>query len=242
MNSKVALITGSGKRLGKEIALSLANNGFTVIVNYNKSQKEANSLISKIVKNKNNGIAIKADVTKKNEVENLFKSIIKKFGRIDVLINNAAIFEKVRFEDLNEKVWDKSIDTNLKSCFLCSKEFFRYTKKQKNGRIINISSTGGYRPFKNYLPYCVSKAGLIMLTKCLAKELAPNILVNSIAPGLIQFSEKEEDLQKILNIDKIPLKRYAKPEEITELVLYLVNSGTYITGHTFIVDGGKILN
>jgi 3-oxoacyl-[acyl-carrier protein] reductase len=242
MDSKVVLITGSAKRLGKGIALSLSSKGFTVVINYNKSQKEADSLIRQILREKGSAIAVKADVTRKEDVGNLFKSIIKKFGRIDVLINNAAIFEKVRFEDLNEKIWDKSINTNLKSCFLCSKEFFRYTKRQKSGRIINISSTGGYMPLKNYLPYCVSKAGLIMLTKCLAKEMAPNILVNSIAPGLIQFNEEIEDLQNILNIEKIPLKRYAKPEEITDLVLFLVNSGTYITGHTFIVDGGRILN
>jgi 3-oxoacyl-[acyl-carrier protein] reductase len=242
MNQKVALITGAGKRLGREIAILLSENGYSVVINYLKSGKEAKEIEKKIVGNGSLAIAIKADITRQEEVSYLFKKAVNKFGRIDVLINNAAIFEKIKIENLDEKKWDKTIDTNLKSCFLCSIEAFRYMKKQNSGRIINISSIGGFSPFKNYLPYCVSKAGVIMLTKCLAKEMAPNILVTGIAPGMIRFSENEKDLKNILNIEKIPLKRYAEPGEISDLVLFLAKSGTYITGQTYIIDGGKILN
>jgi NAD(P)-dependent dehydrogenase (short-subunit alcohol dehydrogenase family) len=242
MDSKVALITGSGKRLGREIALALSGNGYNVVVNYLKSSKEAKDLVKEISKGGSSAISIKADVTKSSEVKRLYKQVIGKYGRVDVLINNAAIFEKTSMGFLNEKKWQKTIDTNLKSCFLCSMEAFKYMKKQKTGRIINISSIGGYRPFKNYLPYCVSKAGVIMLTECLAKEMAPDIIVNGIAPGMIQFSEESKKLNEILNIEKIPLKRYGKPKDLTDLILFLINSGSYITGQTVIVDGGKVLN
>jgi 3-oxoacyl-[acyl-carrier protein] reductase len=237
---KVALITGAAKRLGKEIAIWLADNDFNIVINYLNSDRQAKDLVKYINNSGGSAISIQSDISKGSGVSDLFKDAFKKFGRIDVLINNAAIFKKFETEKLKEKDWDQTIDTNLKSCFLCSMEAIKYMKKQEGGKIINISSLGGIKPYKGYLPYCVSKAGVIMLTKSLAKEFAPDILINSIAPGMIEFNEKLDKHKP--DIDKIPLKRYASPKDIIDLIQYLVISSKYITGQTFIIDGGRILN
>jgi NAD(P)-dependent dehydrogenase (short-subunit alcohol dehydrogenase family) len=241
LKDKVAMVTGSAKRLGREIVLSLAGSGYITVINYLSSKGEAKQLEKEILDSGNLAISIKADIRRPVEVKSMFNSIIKKFGHIDLLVNNAGVFEKIEFDNLDEKAWNKTIDTNLKSVFLCSIEASKYMKKEGQGRIINISSLGGFRPFKNYLPYSVSKAGVIMLTQCLAKELSPEIMVNSIAPGMIEFPDERKKISKILKSEKIPLRKYGIPKDITDTVMFLADSAKYITGQTFIVDGGKIL-
>jgi NAD(P)-dependent dehydrogenase (short-subunit alcohol dehydrogenase family) len=241
LKDKVALVTGSAKRLGREIVLALAEAGYVTVINYLSSKSEAKQLEKEIIDSGKLAITIKADVSKSMDVRSMFNSIIKKFGHIDLLINNAGVFEKIPFNELDEKAWNKTIDTNLKSSFLCSLEASKYMYKDGGGKIINISSLGGFRPFKNYLPYSVSKAGVIMLTKCLAKELSPDIAVNSIAPGMIEFPDERKKIRKILKSEKIPMRKYGIPKDITDLILFLADSANYITGQTFIVDGGKIL-
>jgi NAD(P)-dependent dehydrogenase (short-subunit alcohol dehydrogenase family) len=235
---KVALVTGGAKRLGREICLSLAVNGYDVAFTYLTSVKDSIITENDLKALGINSLRIKADLTKSKDVKTFFASSCEKLGKPDVLINNASIFTRTPFNFLKEDMFDRIMDANLKSYYLCSLEAAKYMKK--GGRIINISSLGGIKPYKNYLPYSVSKAGVIMLTKCLALELAPKILVNSIAPGILEMPH-EKKKQHLPSKEKIPLKKYGDPNEITNFILSLINS-EYITGQVFLIDGGKVLN
>jgi len=236
---KVAFVTGGAKRLGKNICLALAAEGYDIAFSYLKSEKE-----SVLTEKGLNSLGIKtfrmrADLTKKKDIQKFFSNAQKKLGKPSVLVNNASIFKRTPYKKLNAEIFEQTIDTNLKSYYLCALEAAKLMKNN-GGRIINISSLGGIRPYKHYLPYSVSKAGVIMLTKCLALELAPDILVNSIAPGVLELPE-EKKKQHLPPKEKIPLGKYGSPDEITNFILYLINS-QYITGQVFLIDGGKVLN
>lgn len=234
---QVALITGSAGRLGRELALGLAKNGFNICINYNKSKTEAQKLASKIeVSFRKSVLLVKADISKVGQIEAMMKQIVNKFGHLDLLVNNASVFIKSRVEETTEEIWDKSLNTNLKGAFFCSKIAAKHMSKKRGGTIINIASLGGIKPFANYIPYSVSKAGLIMLTKCLAKSLAPHILVNAIAPGTIEFENEKSNRN-----EKILLKDYTKASEITELVVFLATKNKHITGQIISVDSGNSL-
>ena len=182
---------------------------------------------------------IKTDITKPEEIKKLIRFSYKEFKRIDVLVNNAAIFQKSNLQTTTEKIWDTTFATNLKSIFFTAKEIVPVFRKQGKGHIINIASVGGIEAWKNYLPYSIAKAGVIHLTKILAKEFAPCAQVNAIAPGIISFENEEgENISDKLK-KKIPLHHFGTPDDISSLVVFLVTSGKYITGQTFIVDGGK---
>lgn len=237
---KTAVITGGARRLGRQICISLAESGFNVCFTYLNSVKDSLITERKIRSFGVEAFRNKVDLTKKSDIENFFIAVHKQFGNIDVLINNASVFERTPYDILDEDIFDRIIDTNLKSYYLCSIEAAKYMNRNKYGRIINISSLGGTKPYKNYLPYSVSKAGVDMLTKCLAVELAPNILVNSIAPGILKMPG-ELRKEHLPPKDKIPLKKYGSPDEITNFILSLINS-EYITGQVLLIDGGKVLN
>jgi len=239
ISSKNIIVTGGAKRLGKEICLFLAKKGYNIGFSYLTSEKEAILIENKIKKYNVNVFKYKADLTKVEDIKNFFSYSYQRFKNIDVLINNASIFYRTPIDSLNEEIFDKTINTNLRSYYLCSLEVVKYMSKKRGGKIINISSLGGEKPYKNYLPYSVSKAGVNMLTKCLALELAPNILVNGIAPGIIDF-KNEPNSNFLPSVDKIPLMKYVSPDEITNFIYYLINS-KYITGQVFLIDGGKIL-
>ena len=240
-SNPVAIITGGAKRLGREISYALAVAGFDVVISYRTSQKDAATVLKLIESVGRKCYILKANVTHIVDVKKIISTALQKFGRIDILINNAAIFPKSNLTTTTEKIWDKTFSTNLKSIFLTSKEVAPVFKKQNCGQIINLSSVGGIEAWKNHLPYSVAKAGVIHLTKILAKELAPFVRVNSVAPGLIYFeNENANDISKKM-VKKIPLQRQGKPEDISSLIVYLATTARYITGQTFIVDGGKTL-
>ncbi len=240
MDKKVALVTGSGRRLGRQIAIALAEAGFDIVVNYNQSGDEAKKTLQRIKELGRDVIAIKADITKSNQVKKMIEKAIEKFGQIDVLVNNAAIFPKpVKFWEITDELWDYVIDTNLKGQFLCSREVVKFMLERKKGKIINIASLGGLQVWTEHIAYNVAKAGLIMLTKAMAKALAPYITVNAIAPGTIIIPGEESGEIKHIPEHKIPLKRYGKPSDITDLVVFLATKGDYITGQVIPVDGGR---
>jgi NAD(P)-dependent dehydrogenase (short-subunit alcohol dehydrogenase family) len=238
--SKTALVTGGARRLGREICKALAANGFNVAFTYLTSERESLATEKSLKTKGIDVLRFHADLTSREDVCSFFKAAYDKFGNPDVLINNASIFERTPLDTLNEDMFNKTINTNLKSYYLCSLEAAKYMKKQKSGKIINISSLGGTKPYKNYLPYSVSKAGVDMLTKCLALELAPHILVNSVAPGILKMPG-EIRTEYLPLTERIPLERYGFPVEITNFILSLINS-EYITGQVFLIDGGKVLN
>lgn len=238
---KIILITGASRGIGRDIAKTLSKDSNNmVIANYNKSEKEAIELKENL---KNEGIdidIIKADVSKRNETKEMMQEVLNKYGKIDVLINNAGISQYKLFNDITDEEWDNIINTNLKSAFMVTQEAVRNMINNKEGCIINISSIWGVAGASMEVAYSTSKAGLIGLTKSLAKELGPsNIRVNAIAPGIIntgmnnRFSEDE--LQSIK--DEIPLEKIGNTADITKCVKWLIED-SYTTGQVISINGG----
>jgi 3-oxoacyl-[acyl-carrier protein] reductase/pteridine reductase len=244
LTGKVALVTGAGKRIGRSVALRLASDGADVVVNYLRSQQDAGAVTAEIRALGRRAVAIRADVSRKAEVDEMFAAVDREFDRLDVLVNNAGIFFHAKFEDLTEEQWDGILAVNLKSQMLCAQAAAPIMRRNKSagddaakGRIINIASLGGLLPWPGYTHYCVSKAGVIMLTRCLARALAPEILVNAIAPGTIQFPDEAPDEDYIR---RVPLHRTGTGEDIAEAVAFLVRSD-FVTGQVIPVDGGGTL-
>lgn len=236
---KVAIVTGASKGIGREIAKTLSQNGIKVIANYNKSEAKAQEL-----KNENPEIDIfKADVSNRNEVKNMVNYVISKYGKIDILINNAGISETKLFTDVTDEDWNKIINNNLYSAFCTTQEILPNMIHNKNGCIINISSVWGMVGSSCESIYSISKAGLDAMTKSLAKELGPsNIRVNSIAPGFIDTDmNKEYSTDDINNIkSETPLGTIGKPENISACVNWLIND-SFTTGQIISINGGWII-
>ncbi|MBI5020988.1 MAG: SDR family oxidoreductase [Ignavibacteriales bacterium] len=238
-NNKVAIVTGGGKRLGRAIAIALAENGFNVVVNYNKSLSGALETVNLIKERGTEAFPLKADISKKTDVNRLVNSTIKKFGRIDLLVNNSGIFTESSLLKTSQEIWDNTIDINLKGSFLCAQAVAPIMLKQKGGKIINISSVGGLIGWTNYFSYSISKAGVIMLTRLLAKELAPYVQVNTIAPGFIAIRESDKNNEFKMPKKKILLQKYGNIKDITDMVTYLSTKSEYITGQVIPIDGGR---
>ena len=234
---QVALVTGAAKRIGRSIALRLAADGADLVVNYATSKSEADEVVREIEALGRRAVAIQGNVSRRSEVEVLFAAAIEKFGRLDILVNNAGMFFPVEFADITDEQWDRIMDTNLKAQFLCAQAAAPIMKQQGRGRIINLSSLGGILAWPKFTHYCVSKAGVIMLTRCLARALAPEILVNSVAPGTIQFPGElpDEDYTR-----RVPLHRVGGGDDIADAVAYLTTAD-FVTGQVLVVDGGRAL-
>jgi NAD(P)-dependent dehydrogenase (short-subunit alcohol dehydrogenase family) len=236
---RVALVTGAAKRIGRSVALRLASEGADLIVSYRSSKAEADEVVAQIAAMGRRAVAVRADVAKREEVTALFAAVQKEFGRLDILVNNAGMFFPAKFEELTEEQWDRILDTNLKSQFLCSQAAAPMLRRSGHGRIINFASLGGLLAWPAYTHYCVSKAGVIMLTRCLARALAPEITVNAIAPGTISFPGDAPELAEDF-IRRAPLHRTGTAEDIEDAVVFLAESG-FVTGQVIVVDGGRIL-
>lgn len=234
---KVAVVTGAGVRIGRSIALKLAEMGADVAVNYRQSKAEAEEVAQKITAAKRRALVIQADVSVAADVRRMMAAVERGFGRLDILVNNAGIFFPADFEELTEEQWDRILNVNLKSQFLCSQAAAPLLRQNPPGRIINISSLGGLLAWPKFTHYCVSKAGSIMLTRCLARALAPEILVNSVAPGTIQFPGEPPDEDYVR---RAPLRRTGTGEDIAEAVAYLATAD-FVTGQVLAVDGGRAL-
>ncbi len=236
---RVALVTGAARRVGRSIALRLAAEGAAVVVNYRTSKAEAEQVAREITSSGRRALAWRADVARRDEVNRMFAAVEHDFGRLDILVNNAGMFSPAPFEQLTEEQWDSILDSNLKSQFLCSQAAAPLLKRSGRGAIINISSIGGLLAWPKYTHYCVSKAGVIMLTRCLARALAPEITVNSVAPGTISFSGDLPELEKDY-VRRAPLGRMGRGEDIAGAVAFLARS-EFITGQILVVDGGRTL-
>jgi NAD(P)-dependent dehydrogenase (short-subunit alcohol dehydrogenase family) len=234
---QVALITGAAKRIGRSIALRLAADGADIVVNYATSKPEADTLVAEIKSAGRRAIAVQADVSHRLDVQKLFSAAENEFERLDILVNNAGTFFPAKFEELTEEQWDHILNVNLKSQFLCAQSAAPIMKRQGRGRIINLSSLGGLLAWPAYTHYCVSKAGSIMLTRCLARALGPEILVNSVAPGTIQFPGEPPDQEYIR---RVPLHHTGTGADIAQAVAYLATAD-FVTGQILVVDGGRSL-
>jgi NAD(P)-dependent dehydrogenase (short-subunit alcohol dehydrogenase family) len=233
----IVLITGSGRRLGKGLALEFAALGYDIILHYKKSEKLAELTFNEI---KSLGVRcykIEGDVRDFDKMKSEFNNAVNAVGHPDILINNAAIYPKSKnLSDTNLEIWDSVIDINLKSYFTLSKLFAE--NAVKGSRIINIASLGAFSIWKGRIPYNVSKAGVIQLTKALAKDLAPDISVNSVSPGTIFIPNEPPDEEIKLDIDKIPMKRYGLIKDVFDAVYFFATASIYITGQNLNVDGG----
>jgi 3-oxoacyl-[acyl-carrier protein] reductase len=246
LSGKVALITGSARGIGKAIALELASHGVNIVINDILTKNEIDKTLREIKKSGNMVIGIKADITVFDEVDRMVKEIISKFGKIDILINNAGITRDSYLIRMKEEDWDEVIKINLKGTFNCSKAVAKYMMRQKStDKIVNISSVIGVVGNIGQVNYAASKAGIIGLTKSMAKELAiRNINVNAIAPGFIETDMTKKLPEKVIQDlqQHIPLKRLGAVEDIAKVVYFLVSdAANYITGQVINVDGGMVM-
>ena len=240
---KTALITGATSGIGKATALALASQGATVIVNYARSSDAAEEVVGEITSAGGKAIAIGADVSQGDQVDAMVKQTKKEFGKIDILVNNAGITRDTLLLRMKPEDWQAVINLNLTGVFLCCKAVSKFMLKQRGGRIINISSVAGVMGNPGQANYSAAKAGVIGLTKTLAKEFASRgVTVNAVAPGFIA-TDMTEGLEAEGILQAIPLNRYGKPEEIADMITFLAGStaSNYITGQVFNVDGGMVI-
>jgi len=241
LKGKTVLVTGSAKRVGKAIALTLARCGAHLIINYQRSRSEAEDAVQEIEKFGVRALAVRANVSVVSDVQAMIRQAVQYFSRLDVLVNNAAVFYPTPFDRLTEKDWDEMININLKGSFLCAKYAADEMLKSGGGKIINIADWSGIRPYVDYLPYCVSKSGVIALTKALAVTLAPTIQVNCVAPGPVMLPQDFTEKDRAEVLTKTPLKRTGSPEDIANTVKFLIEGSDFITGAMIAVDGGRLI-
>ncbi|MCL5026023.1 MAG: glucose 1-dehydrogenase [Chloroflexi bacterium] len=240
---KVALVTGSATGIGRAIALALASEGADIVVNYSKSQAEADATAAAVRELGRRAAVIRADVGQMAEIRALVEAAVVELGRIDMLVNNAGFTVFVPFADLDgvsEADWDRIFAVNLRGQFFCAQAVAPIMRRQGSGCIINVASTAGLRASGSSIPYACSKAGVVMLTACLARALAPQIRVNALAPGLAdtRWNAGAPPGAWDGRIEATPLKRIAKPQDVAQAALFLAASADFITGQTIVVDGG----
>jgi 3-oxoacyl-[acyl-carrier protein] reductase/pteridine reductase len=232
LSNRVIVVTGAAKRIGRVIALRLAQEGARVVIHYNESEEEAR----KTAEECGNAPLYSANLSKVGEIEALFDHILQDCGRIDGLVNNAARFTRIDPLEVKEADWDFIHDINLKATFFCCQQAARHMIAGDGGKIVNISSLGAIKPWAHHAHYCASKAGVVMLTRALAKAWAPKISVNTVAPGVIPFGEPDERVKRL--IAATPACRAGTPEEIADAVMYFLTATNFVTGQMIAVDGG----
>ena len=241
LDGRVVLVTGGARRLGRAIALALARRRARVAVSYRTSAREARETVEALERLGAEALAVRADLARAGEVRRLIERVGQRFGRLDVLINSAAAFDRTPFGALSERDWDRALDANLKGPFLCALYASRLMRAHGGGKIINLADWAGVRPYRDYLPYCVSKAGVIGLTKALAKELAPAIQVNAVAPGPILPPAGMSRSARERIARRVPLGRWGSPQDIVNTVLFLLEGTDFMTGSVVFVDGGQLI-
>ena len=230
--TKTVLVTGAAKRIGRAIALRLYEEGYRVAIHYSTSEQEARATAEEC----GSAELFRADLEKVDDIYRMFRDVENRLGTLYGLVNNAARFRRANPLELSEADWDFIHNVNLKATFFCCQQGALLMKKSGGGRIVNISSLGGIRPWDMYAHYCASKAGVNMLTRALSKAFAPEISVNSVAPGVILSSPEEPRTQDM--IAATPAKRSGTPDEVAGAVLYFLNATNFITGQVLAVDGG----
>ncbi|WP_154481644.1 3-oxoacyl-[acyl-carrier-protein] reductase [Anaerosalibacter bizertensis] len=245
LKEKNALVTGGSRGIGRATAIELSKEGANVIITYNSNEEKAKEVIKEVEKNGVKGLAIKADVSSEEDVKSMMKTIKSQFDSIDVLVNNAGVTKDNLLIRMKSEDWDKVINTNLKGVYLCTKAVVRGMMKKRHGKIVNIASVVGISGNAGQGNYSASKAGVIGFTKSIAKELGSRgINVNGVAPGFVETDMTEvlsEDIKE-QSLKLIPLNRFAKPEDIANVVVFLCSEkANYITGQIINVDGGMLM-
>ncbi|MFZ5827992.1 MAG: 3-oxoacyl-[acyl-carrier-protein] reductase [Bacillota bacterium] len=240
--NRVAIVTGASGGIGRAIAAALAAEGAAVVVNYARNAQAAEELVSSLTEAGGQAMAVQADISTSEGAETLVKATTERFGKVDILVNNAGITRDTLLMRMKEEDWDAVLDTNLKGVFLCTKAVTRPMMKARFGRIINIGSVSGLLGVPGQANYSAAKAGLIGLTRSVARELGSrNITVNAVVPGAIDAGMLHElnEEQRASYLKQIPLERFGRPEEVAAAVVFLAGPGAeYITGQTLAIDGG----
>lgn len=247
LRDKVAVVTGSSQGIGRSIALAFAGEGAAVTVDYRSHPEEAEEVVEQIKDSGGRAISVQADVSNPEDIKSLLDKTVEEFGRLDIMVNNAGMEEKMPFLETPLEVWNRTISVNLTGAWIgCQEAAKRMVERGEGGRIINVSSVHENLPMPTNSPYCAAKGGLRMLMRTIAVELAPHeITVNNIAPGAIEtpinedLKDNPDQMQELLS--EIPLGRIGQPEEVAALALYLAsNEAAYVTGSTFTIDGGMM--
>jgi NAD(P)-dependent dehydrogenase (short-subunit alcohol dehydrogenase family) len=240
---ETCLITGGAQRLGRFSALALARAGADVAITFRNSASEAKQTVIDLASFGGRAFALKCDITDEASVKAMMKEAGRELGRIDILVNNAANYEDVEFERITTRQWDAIFASNTRGPFLVSREALKWMRRKRTGtkgkveaRIINMGSLGGLRPWPTHIHYCASKAALHMMTKAMAKALAPEIAVNAVAPGVVDLNDKPGFMRRMAK--QTPMRRNASGEDIAAAVLFFATAPQFITGQILAVDGG----
>ena len=240
LHGKVALVTGGAIRVGRGISLGLAAAGAHIVLNYHSSVAASNETAAEIRALGVEVLPLQADVSKSVDVDCLVERAMQHFGRLDILINSASVFERTPWATLDEPTWDRILAVNLKGPFLCAHACAPYLAANGDGLIVNIIDLAAYQPFPNFVPHSAAKAGLLNLTFALAAEMGPNVRVNAVAPGPILPPASSSASQNAATLQRTVLGRWGSPADIAQAVVYLANAG-FVTGSVIVVDGGEHL-
>lgn len=241
LKGKTVLVTGAARRVGRVIALALARRGADIAVHYNSSAAEAEKTAGEIRALGVKAEVFRAELSDARAIASLVAGVAGKMGRLDGLVNNAAVFFKTPLDRVTADDWDRTMAVNLRAVFLASVEAGKAMSGAGGGAIVNIADWAGERPYKDYLPYCVSKAGVIALTKGLARTLAPKVRVNAVAPGPVLTPEDLTEEEKREIMEKTPMKRHGSPEDVASAVVWLFEGSDFTTGVVLPVDGGRLI-
>jgi NAD(P)-dependent dehydrogenase (short-subunit alcohol dehydrogenase family) len=239
LKGKTVLVTGAARRIGREIALEAARAGANVAITYLGSERDARRTLAEVGAAGAQGLSVRCDVREPKSVIAAVRAVVCEFRGIDVLVNNAAVYETARFEEITLQQWDNIFATNARGPFLVSRAALD-TLRERRGRIVNLGSLGGLQPWATHAHYCASKAALIMLTQVMAKALAPEVAVNCVAPGMIDMDEGDKAFFRRL-ARKTPMRRSGEAREVAAAVMFFATAPRFITGQTLVVDGGLSL-
>lgn len=237
---KVALVTGAGRRLGRALAQALASRGMTVALHYHGSQDGARSLEQEIRASGGHAGCFPADLSSAEAARALPGRVAAEWGRLDVLVNSAAIMHQLTFEETTPAQWDSILNLNLRSLFFCA-QGAAPALREARGKIVNLADLAGLQPWPGFAAHSISKAGVVMLTQVLARSLAPDVAVNAIAPGAVLVPEEYSNEERDRLARSTPLRRLGSPSDVIAGLLYLLEGGDFVTGHTLVIDGGRLL-
>jgi pteridine reductase len=240
LRGRVALVTGAGRRLGREMARALAGRGMTVAIHHNASAAGAHELRKAIVDSGGRAACFQADLTDAQAARALPGRVLAEFGRLDVLVNSAAVMHRLGLEETTPEQWDAVHDLNLRAVFFCT-QGAAPALKAASGKVVNLADLAGLEPWPGFAAHSISKAGVVMLTKVLARVLAPEVTVNAIAPGAVLVPDDYDKEERERLARATPLRRLGAPADVISALLYLLEGGDFVTGEILVVDGGRYI-
>lgn len=238
LEHRVALVTGAGRRLGRAMAAALAGRGMTVAIHHNASSQGAHELKQEILDSGGHAACFDADLTDAAAARSLPERVVRELGRLDVLVNSAAVMHRLSFEETSAEEWDAIHNLNLRAVFFCTQGAAPALRSSR-GRVVNLADLAGLEPWSGFAAHSISKAGVVMLTKVLALSLAPDVTVNAIAPGAVLVPEEYDDEERERLARGTPLRRLGAPSDVISALLYLLEGGDFVTGEVLVVDGGR---